>query len=136
MSFDIQLILQSIPQIMQGIGLTLQLLFFSVVLGFVLAVLAALMRISRVWFLVWPSFLYTYVFRGTPMLVQLRDNLYQLQTGPTLMRHRPTPGHRSRTRHRRADRCRRVLRPWFWHRTRNRRDLARFGHGRQAAPVH
>jgi phosphodiesterase/alkaline phosphatase D-like protein len=33
----------------------------------------------------------------TPMLVRLRPNLYQLQTGPTLMGHTGSPGHRSRT---------------------------------------
>lgn len=71
MTFDIELVLQSIPQLLHGIGLTLQLLCFSLLLGFILAVIAVLMRISRIWFLVWPSFLYTYVFRGTPMLVQL-----------------------------------------------------------------
>lgn len=71
MNFDIALVFQSLPQIMDGIGLTLQLLIFSVILGFVLAVVTVLMRISGVWFLAWPAFLYIYVFRGTPMLVQL-----------------------------------------------------------------
>jgi phosphodiesterase/alkaline phosphatase D-like protein len=33
----------------------------------------------------------------TPMLVRLSRNLYQLQVGPTLMRHTAKPGHRSRT---------------------------------------
>jgi hypothetical protein len=33
----------------------------------------------------------------TPMLVRLREDLYQIQVGPTLMRHRASPGHRSRT---------------------------------------
>ncbi len=71
MNFDLGLVVQSVPQIAQGVGLTLQLLIFSIILGFILAVIAALMRISKIWFLVWPSFVYTYVFRGTPMLVQL-----------------------------------------------------------------
>ena len=71
MSFDLALVLDSLPQILQGIGLTLKLLLLSVVLGFVLAVVTALMRVSGLWFLTWPSFIYIYVFRGTPMLVQL-----------------------------------------------------------------
>jgi hypothetical protein len=33
----------------------------------------------------------------TPMLVRLGDNLYQLQVGPTMVRHTETPGHRPRT---------------------------------------
>jgi hypothetical protein len=32
----------------------------------------------------------------TPMLVRLRENLYQLQIGPTVVRHTEAPGHRSR----------------------------------------
>lgn len=71
MNFDIALVFQSLPQIVDGIGLTLQLLIFSVILGFALSVVTVLMRISGVWFLAWPAFLYIYVFRGTPMLVQL-----------------------------------------------------------------
>ena len=71
MSFEIALVYESIPRIVEGIGLTLQLLFLSVVLGTAMAVVTVLMRISRIWILEWPAFLYIYVFRGTPMLVQL-----------------------------------------------------------------
>ena len=71
MNFDWRLVIESIPAIAQGIGLTLQLLLVASILGFILAVVAALMRLSNLWILVWPSFVYTYIFRGTPMLVQL-----------------------------------------------------------------
>ena len=71
MSFDVSLVWESLPQIVGGIGLTLELLFLSLTLGTALGVVLVLMRISPVGLLSWPSFIYIYVFRGTPMLVQL-----------------------------------------------------------------
>lgn len=71
MSFDVELIIDSIPQIMEGLGITLQLLAYSSVIGLVLAVVLLLMRISGKWFLTWPSMIYIYIFRGTPILVQI-----------------------------------------------------------------
>jgi polar amino acid transport system permease protein len=71
MSFDTALVIDSIPRMLTGIGLTFQLLFLSAVLGLVLAVFLLLMRLSKKWFLVWPSLVYIYIFRGTPILVQL-----------------------------------------------------------------
>lgn len=71
MSFDLPLILDSVPQIALGAGLTLQLLVLSLALGTLIGTGAALMRISGSPLLAWPSFAYTYVIRGTPMLVQL-----------------------------------------------------------------
>ncbi|MEM7224274.1 MAG: ABC transporter permease subunit [Pseudomonadota bacterium] len=54
-----------------GIGLTFQLLFLSGALGLVLAVVLLLMRISGRWYLAVPTMVYIYVFRGTPILVQI-----------------------------------------------------------------
>ena len=71
MSFDVALILDSIPKLLTGLGLTLELLVLSTAIGLVLAVITLLMRISGLWFLAWPSMLYIYVFRGTPILVQI-----------------------------------------------------------------
>ena len=71
MSFDLSLILDSIPRMLQGLGLTLQLLFVSAILGTLLAILLLLMRISGKWYLQWPSLAYIYIFRGTPILVQI-----------------------------------------------------------------
>ena len=71
MSFDLALILDSIPRMLMGIGLTLQLLFLSLALGTVLAVVLLLMRISGRWFLSAPAMVYIYIFRGTPILVQI-----------------------------------------------------------------
>jgi octopine/nopaline transport system permease protein len=71
MSFDLSLIANSVPKIALGAGLTLQLLFLSLAIGTVLGIGAVLMRISGTRLLAWPSFFYSYVFRGTPMLVQM-----------------------------------------------------------------
>jgi len=71
MSFDFSLIVDSVPKMLMGIGLTFQLMFLSAILGLILAVALLLMRLSGKWFLVWPSLIYIYIFRGTPILVQL-----------------------------------------------------------------
>jgi polar amino acid transport system permease protein len=71
MSFDASLVWESLPQIVGGIGLTLELLLVSLVLGTGLGVVLVLMRISPIGLLSWPAFIYIYIFRGTPLLVQL-----------------------------------------------------------------
>jgi octopine/nopaline transport system permease protein len=71
MSFDLALILDSIPKMLMGLGLTLQLLFLSLAIGTLLAVILLLMRISGRWFLSVPAMAYIYIFRGTPILVQI-----------------------------------------------------------------
>lgn len=71
MSFDVALIIDSLPKMLQGLGLTLQLLFISSFIGLALAVVILLMRISGRWFLSAPAAIYIYVFRGTPILVQI-----------------------------------------------------------------
>lgn len=54
-----------------GIGMTFQLMFISLVLGTTLAIVLLLMRISGKWYLAAPALGYIYVFRGTPILVQI-----------------------------------------------------------------
>jgi len=67
-SFDV--VWENIGLYLQGALLTLELLAISLLLGLALAVPLAVIRAGRGWAsrAVW---LYTYVFRGTPMLVQL-----------------------------------------------------------------
>jgi len=66
-----QTIAQNLPLYLQGAWVTLQLLAISLGIGLLLAVpLGVLRAMHNPW--VWrPVWLYTYVFRGTPMLVQL-----------------------------------------------------------------
>ena len=71
MSFDFSLIASSLPRILQGLGLTLNILIVSTLLGLILAVGILMMRLSRHTWLVWPAKAYIYFFRGTPLLVQI-----------------------------------------------------------------
>ena len=71
MSFDWNLILDSLPKMLSGFGITLQLLLVSGFLGLVLAILLLLMRISGKFYLDWIAQVYIYIFRGTPILVQI-----------------------------------------------------------------
>ena len=71
--------------LMGGVPLTLNLAFTSVALGAILAMLLALMRMSRIKVLDWPAQGYVFVFRGTPLLVQIFLIYYGLgQFRPTL----------------------------------------------------
>jgi octopine/nopaline transport system permease protein len=59
------------PALLAGLPLTLELAALSLVLGFGLAVLVALARLHRLLVLSLPAAAYIYVFRGTPLLVQI-----------------------------------------------------------------
>ncbi len=54
-----------------GLVTTVQLVFVSLVLGLILAVPLAILRTSRNPLINGPIWLFTYVFRGTPLLIQL-----------------------------------------------------------------
>ena len=71
MILDYNLIWQNLPLYLGGALLTLKLLLISLALGLMLAIPLALLRVSRSPLLNFPAWLYTYVIRGTPMLVQL-----------------------------------------------------------------
>ena len=71
MNLDFDLIQNSIPKMLTGMGVTLQLLFLASLLGLALAIILLLMRISGRWYLSLPAFIYAYFFRGTPILVQI-----------------------------------------------------------------
>ncbi|WP_299233757.1 ABC transporter permease [uncultured Halomonas sp.] len=63
--------LQTLGYYGEGLVTTVQLVFLSLVIGLVLAVPLAIGRGSRHRWISLPIFLYCYVFRGTPLLVQL-----------------------------------------------------------------
>ncbi|MGE4612625.1 MAG: ABC transporter permease [Paracoccaceae bacterium] len=71
MNFDISLVTGTIPKMLVGIGLTFELMFLSAIIGLILAIVLLLMRISGKWYLGWPAQVFIYVFRGTPILVQI-----------------------------------------------------------------
>jgi polar amino acid transport system permease protein len=71
MNLDFPAIAPSIPFILQGIPVTLKIVGLSALIGFVLAVILALFKISRIKPLMWIADVYTSIFRGTPLILQL-----------------------------------------------------------------
>ena len=55
MEFDFALIVESVPKMATGIGITLQLLVLATIIGTALAVCTVLMRISKIPLLSWPA---------------------------------------------------------------------------------
>lgn len=68
---DWGLIAEQWPLYLQGLKVTLILLVISLVTGLALSVPLAVARVSRRAWLARPVWLFTYVFRGTPLLVQM-----------------------------------------------------------------
>lgn len=68
---DVQFISESFVTLLSGLPLTIKLAATSIAAGFVLATVLALFRISGIAPLDWFARLYIFVFRGTPLLVQL-----------------------------------------------------------------
>ena len=70
-NLDFSQIVPSIPYILQGIAVTLKIVVFAALLGFVFGVILALMKIGGMKVLTWFADAYTSVFRGTPLVLQL-----------------------------------------------------------------
>ncbi|MCG7599269.1 ABC transporter permease [Halomonas sp. McH1-25] len=62
---------QTLEYYAEGLVTTVQLVFLSLIIGLVMAVPLAIARGSRRKWIKLPIFFYTYVFRGTPLLIQL-----------------------------------------------------------------
>lgn len=71
MIFDYNVIWDSLPLYFAGLLTTLQLLGIALAFGLLAALPLGLMRVSKKPWVNLPAWLYTYVIRGTPMLVQL-----------------------------------------------------------------
>ncbi|NLY78521.1 MAG: amino acid ABC transporter permease [Lysinibacillus sp.] len=69
--FDFAAIVPSIPYILAGIGVTLQIVVSATILGLVLGILLAICKIGKFADLRWIAQFYTSVFRGTPLVLQL-----------------------------------------------------------------
>jgi len=61
----------SLPRLMSGTLLTLELVAIAVAVGGLIAIPVALARVSRNPLLWWPAYGYIFFFRGTPLLVQI-----------------------------------------------------------------
>lgn len=64
-------IIPSMPYILQGIWVTLQIVLIAGLLGFAIGIILSLFKIGRVPFLRWFADGYTSIFRGTPLVLQL-----------------------------------------------------------------
>lgn len=71
MIFDYNVIWDSLPLYFAGLLTTLELLGIALAFGLLAALPLGLMRVSKRPWVNMPAWLYTYVIRGTPMLVQL-----------------------------------------------------------------
>ncbi|HHK75186.1 MAG TPA: ABC transporter permease subunit [Rhizobiales bacterium] len=68
---DFELIVRSLPALMDGAGMTLLLTAISAPLGLAVALPLAVARLSHRAWLRRPAHVFIYVFRGTPLLIQL-----------------------------------------------------------------
>jgi polar amino acid transport system permease protein len=84
--FDWSVVLKALPDMLGGLGLTLQLTLITILLSMTLAVPLAVARMSKIEVVRWAAQAYIEVFRCTPMLVQLFWIFYALPalTGVTL----------------------------------------------------
>ena len=68
---DLELMLTSLPKLLYASLVTLKLLASSLIVGLILAVFFSIMRISKNKFLFYFSYIFSNLFRGTPLLVQI-----------------------------------------------------------------
>jgi len=68
---DVNIIIRTLPILLQGCVMTVELTVITLVIGTVLGILFALMRLSSNIVVSQISNFYTWIFRGTPMLLQL-----------------------------------------------------------------
>ncbi len=68
---DFSIISSNFSLYLNGLWMTVQLVGLSLVVGLGLAVLFALASHTGRWYLRWPILVYSYCFRGTPLLVQI-----------------------------------------------------------------
>ena len=68
---DLELMASSFPKLLNATLVTLKLLSLSVIFGLILGLFFAILRLNKNIFLNKFSYFYSYVFRGTPLLVQI-----------------------------------------------------------------
>ena len=69
--FDFTAVVPSIPYILKGIGITVQIVLGATVIGLILGILLALCKIGKITVLRLIADFYTSIFRGTPLVLQL-----------------------------------------------------------------
>ena len=71
MSLDYSIVIHKLPLLLEGCLVTLEISFFSLLLGMVFGTAGALCRLSSNSILNKIAFLYVWIIRGTPVMVQL-----------------------------------------------------------------
>ena len=64
-------LIDNFPDILNSALLTIELTILSILIGLVIGFIFALMRISKIKILSYLSYYYSFVFRGTPLFVQI-----------------------------------------------------------------
>jgi octopine/nopaline transport system permease protein len=65
------LMLESLPRLLKATKLTVELTFLSLFFGIFVGIFFAVLRTSKNKFFYYISYYYSYIFRGTPLLVQI-----------------------------------------------------------------
>ena len=68
---DLELMINSFPKLLSATLITLKLLSASLILGLFIGLIFAILRLSKNIFISKFSYIYSYIFRGTPLLVQI-----------------------------------------------------------------
>ena len=68
---DFDLMISSFPKLLNATLVTLKLLSLSLIFGLILGLFFAILRLNKSIFLNKFSYFYSYIFRGTPLLVQI-----------------------------------------------------------------
>ena len=68
---DLDLMVSSFPKLLNATLVTLKLLSLSLIFGLILGLFFAILRLNKNIFLNRFSYFYSYIFRGTPLLVQI-----------------------------------------------------------------
>ena len=68
---DLDLMISSFPKLLNATLVTLKLLSLSLIFGLILGLFFAILRLNKNIFLNKLSYFYSYIFRGTPLLVQI-----------------------------------------------------------------
>ena len=68
---DFEIMIDSFPKLLNAAGVTLKLLSVSLVVGLLIGLLFASLRLNKNIFISRFAYGYSYVFRGTPLLVQI-----------------------------------------------------------------
>lgn len=71
MHFDVDLIVRSIPLLLMGAGITIEITALSVGFGLIIGMFIGMARLSKIWAVKAAATVYVDFIRGTPLLVQI-----------------------------------------------------------------